>query len=164
LKITERDKMKKIISITFTFVLFLISPAFSQADPLNALLKAKTIRCEIKEGYTSHFNGKEISFEKGSFSKKKEDSILTLAKIDLTNSTAIAIGNAGTDDVVARLGETGINFVDFTGSGALIAATIFSNTDAEGNYFFVMSRHTQLSFGETTSMPSQWTGLCKIIE
>ena len=159
--------MKKFVYIIFTFLLLLTSPAFSEVDPLSALLKAKTIRCAIKEGHTSEFNGKELSFEKGAFSKKAEDSLLTLAKIDLKNGTAIAIGNAGTDDVIVRPAETGINFIGFTGNGALVASTIFSNMDAEGNYFFATSRHTQLSkllLGKTTSMPSQWIGSCKIIE
>jgi hypothetical protein len=63
-----------------------------------------------------------------------------------------------------RPAEAGLNLIDFTGSGSLITATIFSNTNSEGNYFYTTSRHTQLPGAPPLSMPSQWTGFCKIIE
>ncbi len=154
--------MKKIFLVTL-IVLFTPFSVSAQSN-LDPLLGAKTIRCTIKEGGTSTFNGKKTSFERGAFSKNPEDSVATYTKIDIKHGTALIIGNAGTDDVAVRAGEVGLNFIDFTGVGALITATIFSNRDADGNYFYATSRHTQLSFGETTSMPSQWTGICKIIE
>ena len=144
--------------------MFLPQFAFAQTDDLSQLLNAKTIRCSIEEGYTSTFDGKKRSFEKGAFSKKPEDSITTYAKIDLKQGAAIVIGNAGTDDIIVRPGEVGLNFIDFTDVGAMITSTVFSNRYPDGDYFFVTSRHSQLSFGEVTSLPSQCTGKCKIIE
>ena len=118
----------------------------------------------FKDGFTSEFDGKEIKTEKGVFSIKPEDNVLTIAKINVKNCTAIIIGNAGTDNILVRHAEVGLNIVGFSGIGALSTGTIFSNTDSKGNYFFVTSRHTQLLGSPALSMPSQWTGFCKIIE
>lgn len=146
--------------------LFLIMHPFavSAQGDLDLLLSAKTIRCSMEQGATSEFDGEKVSFKRGKFSKNPEDSLVTYAKIDLKQGTALIIGNAGTDDVIVRTAEMGLNFIAFTGSGAIVTATIFSNRDVDGNYFYVTSRHTQLSLGITTSLPSQWTGLCKVIE
>ena len=147
-------------------LLFLIGLSIGTAyasDTLETLLNAKTIRCTAKDGYTSEFNGKEIKSEKGVFSSKPEDRVLTIAKIDIKNGTAIVIGNAGTDDIIIRGGDVGLNLIDFTESGALVSGTIFSNTNAQGEYFYTTSRHTQLP-GIALSLPSQYTGFCKILE
>lgn len=154
--------MKKIFLAILAITLS-ASPAFSQSD-LDLLLKAKTIRCKIKEGSTTTFNGKETSFEKGLFSKTPEDNIVTYTNLNLKEGVALVVGNAGSDELAIRMGESGLNFIGFTGSGAMVTATVFSNRESSGGYFYVMSRHTQLSFGETTSMPSQWIGTCKVIE
>ncbi len=155
--------MKVFICILWA-VLILPQLAFAQTDNLSRLLNAKTIRCNIEEGYTSTFDGQKRSFEKGAFSKNPEDSILTYIKIDLEQGSALVVGNAGTDDIIVRPGATGLNFIDFTNAGAMMTSTIFSNRYPDGGYFFVTSRHSQLSLGDTTSLPSQWIGKCKIIE
>jgi len=157
--------MRKNLLIALGFItLFLSIPAFSSANDVAPLLAAKTIRCSIESGHTSTFDGKEVSFEKGDFAKKPEDRVVTFAKLNLKSGTAIAIGNAGTDDIVVKGTETGLNFIDFTDAGAMVVYTIFSNKNFDGRFFAVSSRHTQLSLGTTTSMPSQWTGFCRIIE
>jgi len=153
----------KYISLALLLISFTITSA-SAANTLENLLNAKTIRCTVKDGYTSEFKGSKITTEKGVFSSKPEDNVLTVAKIDFKKGTAIVIGNAGTDDILIRPGEVGLNLIDFTSSGALISGTIYSNTNSEGNYFYVTSRHTQLPGDPALSMPSQWTGFCKIIE
>lgn len=143
---------------------FLGGPAFSTTNNAAHLLAAKTIRCSLDSGHTSTFDGKDVSFEKGDFAKKPEDRVVTFAKINLQSGTAIAIGNAGSDDVVVKGTEIGLNFIDITEAGAIIVMTIFNNKSPDGRYFIVSSRHTQIFLGRTTSLPSQWTGFCKIIE
>lgn len=153
-----------LVTILALTAVFFSAPAFSETDVLSPLLAAKTIRCTLDEGFTAEFNGNKVSFEKGNFSKKPEDRIATYAKIDLKTGKAIVIGNAGTDDIAVRSAEVGLNFISFTGNGAMVVSTVFANKNSDGNYFFATSRHTQISFGKTTSLPSQWTGLCKITE
>lgn len=164
----EHDRVMPMRIIFLTVMglmaVLLSRPAFSEIDSLSRLLAAKTIRCSIGSGYTSAFDGKKVSFEKGDFAEKAEDQIVTFAKIDLRKGSAIILGNAGTDDIAVKGAEVGLNFISFTGSGAMVVSTVFANIDLDGNYFFATSRHTQISFGKTTSLPSQWTGLCKIIE
>jgi ABC-type amino acid transport substrate-binding protein len=152
----------KYVFLALLLTSFFAAPAKAE-NALEALLNAKTIRCTVKDGFTSEFNGKEIKTEKGVFSSKPEDRVLTIAKIDLKTSAAIIIGNAGADDIVIRASEVGLNLISFTGIGAMVTGTVYSNTNSRGEYFYATSRHTQL-LGASISLPSQWTGFCKILE
>ena len=97
--------MKKILLVTLIILLAPL-PASAQSN-LDFLLSAKTIKCTIKEGGTSEFDGENISFERGKFSKNPEDSIATYVKIDTKQGTALIIGNAGTDEPRAGTGGKG---------------------------------------------------------
>lgn len=143
--------------LTFSFC----TQAFAAESALEKLQHAKTIRCLIGEGSTSSLENRKLSFKRGDFSANREDSLVTFTKIDVANSTALAVGNSGAEDITVRPAEIGLNFIAFSATGEVIASTVFTNPDEEGNYFFVTSRHVQSNY---TSMPSQWTGGCRVVE
>jgi len=78
--------------------------------------------------------------------------------IDAKKGTARLIGNQGSADVFSFMTQTGVHFMEQTGTGAVNVTTVFAEYAAgTQNFMAVTSRHLSID-GPFTS---QWQGTCK---
>jgi hypothetical protein len=159
----------KNIGIVFCLIiiLFLINCNIcSGENAFERLMKAKSVRCNLKDGYSAVWKDGDIKMNKGKFSDDEKDSILIYDSISIKNSSARVIGNQSSADVVVLATQTGLTFIEKTPVGYHMIMTVFPYYKRGTNEFVcVYSRHfgsmSQLRLGP---MPSQWHGTCKIWE
>jgi len=131
-------------------------------DALNALLKAKTIRCFLGRGCTADWVTGDPNLSIGQWRKKTEDRIMIFDSIDLKKGTARFVGGLGSVDVQVAVTPEGMTFFETTDSGNLMITTVFASyKKGTKDHIFVHSRHASF-FG--SPLPSQYHGLCKTFE
>ena len=133
----------------------------SSEQALQELIKAKDFKCMLKSGYQVKFDGSSVDGRESEFSSNPEDSTINFAQLDLIKGTALLVGNAGSSPLEVFVGETGLTFLEKTDNGNIVVYKIFANK-YDRKYFFVNSRHPQISAAITISLPSQYYGSCKI--
>jgi hypothetical protein len=129
--------------------------------PLNALLNASSLRCDIEVAQGGNWSqGKAtlhaISYQGGPFS---------LDSIDLEAETAMMSGGSGvtgslTGDLEMRMtaGNKGLTFSAFTRYGDLLMVTVYPAPDSRGRYRTVMTTFGDQFDHET----AQFFGACDI--
>ncbi len=130
------------------------------ADPeFKRLVTATTLRCNFDNGASAVWSNAKAKVELTSFGK---DGQLTFDSINLKEGKARLIGNAGATDVHTLPTETGITFLERTGSGNLNITTVFFSTASNDkqSYLAVTSRHSSFR----NPMPSQYYGSCNVLE
>lgn len=122
----------------------------------------KTLKCDYPTASTLEVYAdkpiKQINAMKPETTKEKFGFIID--NINLAQSSARLIGNAGGDDLVTVPGVGIISFLQVTGSGNITTTSLFLDTvDESGHYFSVHSRH--MSWFGNGVITSQFYGTCK---
>lgn len=138
----------------------------AEDNPLDKLLKAKSLKCYYSEGYTGIWDNGELKIEKGNFGILGKESAMVFDSIDLKKGTARLIGNQGSSDVIVLSTPAGISFIEKTPVGYLMITTVFAYYKKGTDEFVcVYSRHVgSFSPLKLGPMPSQWHGTCKVWE
>lgn len=144
---------------------------YAQEDARTRLLQATSIRCQFSKGATVTWDAGSPSIERSDFGEGE----VTFDSIDPEESTARAIGKVGTEDVMVLTTQVGFTFLEVTGTGNVVATTVFASTAAErpNHFTAVESRHigwpaswpeASESKNSTGPFPSQYHGTCTILE
>lgn len=129
---------------------------------LSQLLKAHDFKCALKSGYQVKFDGDSIEEGVSKFASKPEESVINIVQLNIKEGSALLVGNSGSSPLELLVGESGLTFLEKTDSGNVNLYKIFSNK-YERKFFFVNSRHPQLSSVKAVSMPSQYYGSCEVL-
>lgn len=115
-----------------------IGAIYISSTSAQAQSMPKAFACEFANGYFS-------SFER-TWSTKSDPSRLsmTFASIDIQNSKAQMIGNAGASDVYLMAGENVLNFLEITPVGNQILTSVFYKNQSGKDFPAVHSRHIAL--------------------
>lgn len=142
------------------------SQAYSEDNPIERLLRAKSLRCVLNEGYSGIWEDGNYKIEKGKFSASEKDSTSFYDSINIKAGTARIIGNQGASDVIVLTTPICLTFIEKTPAGSLMIMTVFAYYKRGTNEFVcVYSRHFgAMSQTKLGPMPSQWHGTCKIWE
>lgn len=160
--LTPSSLMLMVITVT-TMLSFngLIGASFSaqvneSEDLWSTLAKTRSLKCTFETVMQGDWKGGRLSL-----TKERESFILHFDSIEPDTRRARLIGNVAAEDVLTSLTQSGITFVEITGSGNVNFTTVFPRYKRGTEEFIaVTSRHLLLL---DNPVPSQHHGTCIVL-
>jgi hypothetical protein len=147
--------------MTAVVLILLVSGAYAQQadEAFGRLLRARSLRCDLRMGTQASWDGGTPKLERSTFG---EGSRVTFDSIDTKAGKARLIANAGAGDVQVLATVAGLTFVEQTAFGNLNFTTVFANYDSavSRQFIAVASRHQNIN----GPFPSQYHGTCSVLE
>ena len=146
------------IAFPLVCVLMATSTASSAQFAAQRLAATRTLTCT----FTTLAIGTWINGEAQAQVKPAKLSI-KFEEIDSDEGTARIASDVGKYDIIVRLTEDTLHFVQMFRSGPLYSTTVFSKENAQGKFKAVHSRHeyTDVILPGFTSRPEQYYGECQ---
>jgi hypothetical protein len=145
--------------LVYTAVLGGTTVVIQAQRPAQRLETVKTLRCSFPVVSTG-------GWEKGTPGAQVTAAKLTVQfeQIDIDESTARSIGQYGAADVVVRLSNGNLHFMQALSSGPVYLTTVFPKETQSGRLQAVHTRHefTELALPGFTSRPEQYYGECEL--
>lgn len=140
-------------------VLLALSATTAGAQPASALATVKSVSCTFPVSATGTWNNGEPHAE-----VKSATLSLQFDSINTDDGTAQMIGNYGTADIIVRLTNRTLHFVQMFLDGPLYTTTIFPKETHGKKLQAVHTRHeyTEVSLPGFTSRPEQYYGECEV--
>ena len=131
----------------------------AQTTTLDKLAAAKTVQCTFAVYATGNWkNGEaEGALKTGKLS-------VQFIEINTDEGTARMVGGFGTYDIIVRLSQGALHFVQAFRDGPLYVTTIFDKESRDGKLKAVHTRHeyADVSLPGFTSKPEQYYGECGV--
>jgi hypothetical protein len=140
------------------FLALLLSAQVSALGGAPSTLAAATlVRCEFGLSATG-------SWKDGAAEAHVRPARLRIAfeGINTDDGTAVAAGEMGRSDIIARLSTTGLHFIQMFRDGPLYVTTVFAQESRPGRLKAVHTRHEEngVRIPGFTSSPEQYYGEC----
>jgi hypothetical protein len=120
---------------------------------------AKSLSCVFPIVTTGAWNKGEAAAE-----VKPASLSIRFTSIDIDEGTARAIGSFGPSDIIVKLSERTLHFLQMFRAGPLYTTTVFDSESRSGKLKAVHTRHeyTDVSLPGFTSKPEQYYGECSV--
>jgi hypothetical protein len=147
----------------FATFLTVIVPAIvrTQGPQADRLAAAKSVNCTFSTMAVGTWNG-------GAAAAEVKPAKLTIGfdQIHTEDGTARVVGAFGPSDIIVKLSDGTLHFVQAFREGPLYTTTIFSHESRGGKLKAVHTRHeyTEVSLPGFTSRPEQYYGECEIVK
>lgn len=126
---------------------------FPSTEDIKQLRATRSLKCEFPWFSSADWDGDEPTLK----TAQQKDFSFVIDGIDYRKGTARLIGNAGSQDLRAVIGDGSVSFVEQVTVGSLNLTTVFAWRGDAGRFKAVHSRHTAIG-GPT---PSQNYGYCQ---
>lgn len=136
--------------------LLVASTAIAQTADEAALASVRSLKCEFPSLAVN-----EWEQEQPAPKLKKQNFAFHIDGVDLSQGKARIIGNAGSEDLVAMIGNGVLHFVERTPSGNLNVTSVFATRSKARKFKAVHSRHVLIA---GVPLPSQAYGYCETWE
>jgi len=147
-------------------VLTVLSLFLAGADALGAqtsardkLAAAKTVKCNFSVFATGSWKDGEAQGE-----LKTAKLVVQFTEINTDEGTARMVSGFGNYDIIVRLSEGALHFIQAFRAGPLYTTTIFDKESRDGKLKAVHTRHeyADVSLPGFTSRPEQYYGECEV--
>jgi hypothetical protein len=155
--------MTRVLVCAATITTIIVSlaplPVHAQQSNVSRFTAAKSVRCAFTTMAIGNWRDDVAVVE-----IRPTKLTLGFDSVNTNEGTARILGDFGPSDIIVRLSEGGLHFVQSFREGPLYMTTIFPYENRPGQFKAVHTRHeyTEASVPGYTSKPEQYYGECEI--
>ena len=152
------DRRIRVLTV-LAFFLVSADTLVAQTSVRDKLAAAKTVKCNFSAYATGTWKDGEALGE-----LKAAKLVVQFTEINTDEGTARMVSGFGNYDIIVRLSEGALHFIQAFRAGPLYTTTIFDRESRDGKLKAVHTRHeyADVSVPGFTSKPEQYYGECEL--